>query len=93
MARYCLCFSKGRKCTGECGCTNCSNQNTKPKHMETEEFKGCRCEKSECQKYYCECRKEGMRCSSKCKCRDCKNMDEPVVGRNKGDRSVVVVNR
>lgn len=94
VARYCMCFSKGRKCTGECGCLNCSNQNTKPKAIESEEFKGCRCEKSECQKYYCECRKEGLRCSDKCKCKDCKNTtEEGVPSRAKTEKLVECVHR
>ena len=72
-AKYCICYSKGKKCGEECGCTNCGNTSEPIRLFGDGVLKGCKCEKSGCRKNYCECRRDGEFCGDKCRCVGCKN--------------------
>jgi len=77
---YCICFSRGMACGGECSCKECNNT---PAHVmtRTEEKRippidtpgGCNCKMSYCEKSYCSCARDKEGCTALCTCYNCKN--------------------
>lgn len=71
---YCECYSASLKCSKDCGCSNCSNQQEiDPAPPAKQSLKGCTCRKTGCRKKYCECFQNRFFCSAKCKCCSCEN--------------------
>ena len=82
LKMYCECFSSGKKCGGDCGCSGCKNLPEFEEDIAVAKTtikdgglrncslseKRCNCKKSQCQKRYCECFNSGVGCTEACKC-------------------------
>jgi hypothetical protein len=68
---YCVCYTAGEACTGECRCTGCGNYESvcAPRAV----YEHCACKRNSCGTKYCVCVQAGRVCGAKCRCDGCEN--------------------
>jgi hypothetical protein len=68
---YCVCYTAGEACTGECRCAGCGNSESvgAPRAV----YEHCACKRNSCGTKYCVCVQAGRVCGGKCRCDGCDN--------------------